>query len=90
MLSYLLDWLACQGPFVYADVLDYRWLESLIVDNKIQTVIHLSALLSALGEKMTDKALALNNGGTQVRIIEFSFSPFKHYLILAFNIVEHP
>eukprot|EP00042_Codosiga_hollandica_P029053 m.157504 g.157504 ORF g.157504 m.157504 type:complete len:353 (-) comp52960_c0_seq1:1344-2402(-) len=54
-----------QGPFVYADVLDYHWLESLIVDYKIQWVIHLSALLSAIGERNPDKAIALNNGGTQ-------------------------
>jgi UDP-glucose 4-epimerase len=69
ILSPLSHWILLSGPFVYADVLDYRWLESLIVDNKIQWVIHLSAILSALGERIPDKALALNNGGIQVSVL---------------------
>lgn len=54
-----------EGPFVYADVLDYRQLESIVVNYKIDWIVHFSALLSAVGEKFVDKALAVNITGFQ-------------------------
>eukprot|EP01135_Chromosphaera_perkinsii_P004246 Nk52_evm35s272 gene=Nk52_evmTU35s272 len=55
--------LLCEGPFVYADVLNYQQLESLIVDFKIDWIVHFSALLSAVGEQNPLKALTVNVGG---------------------------
>ena len=55
------------GPFAYCDVLDYRGLETLVVNHQIDWVIHLSALLSAVGEQNVQKALTVNNVGFQVR-----------------------
>ncbi|KAK9766223.1 hypothetical protein K7432_004843 [Basidiobolus ranarum] len=53
------------GPFVYADVLNYQQLESLVVDFQIDWVVHLSAILSAVGEKNPSQALAVNVSGFQ-------------------------
>ena len=58
----------CAGPFFYADVMDYRRLESLVVDHRIDWIFHLSALLSAVGEKNVQQALAVNNIGFQVAV----------------------
>ena len=38
------------GPFVYADILDYKNLQSIVVNMEIDTIVHFSALLSAIGE----------------------------------------
>ncbi|KAJ9060685.1 hypothetical protein DSO57_1028301 [Entomophthora muscae] len=51
------------GPFVYADVLNRPQLESLIVDFRIDYLIHFSALLSAVGEKFPARALEVNMVG---------------------------
>jgi threonine 3-dehydrogenase len=59
------------GPFAYCDVLDYRSLESLVVNHRIDWVIHLSALLSAVGEQNVQKALSVNNIGFQ-NVLELS------------------
>ncbi|ORX91412.1 L-threonine dehydrogenase [Basidiobolus meristosporus CBS 931.73] len=53
------------GPFVYADVLNYQQLESLVVDFHIDWIVHLSAILSAVGEKNPAQALAVNVNGFQ-------------------------
>eukprot|EP00040_Diaphanoeca_grandis_P025269 m.139767 g.139767 ORF g.139767 m.139767 type:complete len:356 (-) comp30078_c0_seq1:47-1114(-) len=53
------------GPYRYADVLDYKRLEKLIVEHNITQVVHLSALLSAVGEQNVPKALQINNIGTE-------------------------
>eukprot|EP00126_Sphaerothecum_destruens_P005541 Sdes_comp18859_c0_seq1m9288 len=60
-----------EGPFVYADVLNYQQLESLIVDYRIDWIVHFSALLSAVGEQNPLKALAVNIGGFQ-NVIELA------------------
>eukprot|EP00048_Salpingoeca_helianthica_P015671 m.227935 g.227935 ORF g.227935 m.227935 type:complete len:351 (-) comp17362_c0_seq1:45-1097(-) len=54
-----------QGPYFYGDVLDYKNMESLVVNNRVDWVFHLSALLSAVGEKNVQQALAVNNVGFQ-------------------------
>ena len=53
------------GPFHYADVVSYEQLEALVVNHRIDTVVHLSALLSATAEKHIDKALKININGFQ-------------------------
>jgi hypothetical protein len=55
-----------QGPFAYGDVLDYKSMEALVVNHRVDWVFHLSALLSAVGEKNVQQALAVNNVGFQV------------------------
>ena len=54
------------GKFLYADVKDYRALEAIVVDNRVDWIIHLSALLSFAAEKNPQAAIDLNNIGTLV------------------------
>lgn len=51
--------------FRYADVLDIHRLEKLVVENGIDTIVHFSALLSAIGEQQVGRALNVNNRGTE-------------------------
>ena len=53
------------GPFKYVDVLDTTAMAKLVVEENVDTVVHLAALLSAVGEKNPDLALKINNVGTQ-------------------------
>ena len=53
------------GPFQYIDVLEMTQLSRLIVEENVDTVIHLAAILSAAGEKHPDLALKINNIGFQ-------------------------
>lgn len=53
------------GPFVYADVLKPDHLERAIVEHGITSVVHFSALLSAVGERNPSLALELNMRGFQ-------------------------
>lgn len=48
------------GPFIYADILDYKNLQSIVVNYSIDTVVHFSALLSAIGEHNVGEALKIN------------------------------
>jgi len=59
------DGLVGKSPFFYADVLDRTLLEKIVVENRIDWIIHFSALLSAIGEKMVEKALDVNINGFQ-------------------------
>jgi threonine 3-dehydrogenase len=52
--------LAGQGPFQYLDVLDYKQLEQAVVDNNINWIVHLSAIMSVLAEAIPQKAMDLN------------------------------
>ncbi|KAK2843523.1 hypothetical protein Q7C36_011738 [Tachysurus vachellii] len=42
--------LHCLGTFIYADILDYKNLREIVVNNRITWLVHYSALLSAVGE----------------------------------------
>lgn len=53
------------GPFVYADVTHLDSLEKLIVDNKIDWLIHNAAILSAAGEMNPELAMKINVIGTE-------------------------
>ncbi|XP_065062066.1 L-threonine 3-dehydrogenase, mitochondrial-like [Rhopilema esculentum] len=48
------------GPFIYADILDYKNLQSIVVDYSIDWIVHFSALLSAIGEQNVSEALKIN------------------------------
>jgi threonine 3-dehydrogenase len=50
-------------PYIYADILDIKDLHSIIVNNNIDTVVHFSAILSAIGERDVQKALEVNITG---------------------------
>ncbi|XP_030643071.1 L-threonine dehydrogenase 2 [Chanos chanos] len=51
------------GPFVYADVLDFKNLRELVVNNRITWLVHYSALLSAVGEANVSLARTINITG---------------------------
>ncbi|KAI9506835.1 hypothetical protein GGI25_000133 [Coemansia spiralis] len=53
------------GPFVFADVLNYRSLEQITVDYGIDWVVHFSAVLSAAGERNPTLGLSVNVNGFQ-------------------------
>ncbi|KAI0218709.1 L-threonine 3-dehydrogenase, mitochondrial [Lamellibrachia satsuma] len=48
------------GPFIYADILDLKRLKEIVINERIGTVVHFSALLSAIGEENVPLALQLN------------------------------
>ncbi|KCV68509.1 UDP-glucose 4-epimerase [Fonticula alba] len=54
---------ANDGPFVFLDVRDRASVEKVVVENKVDTIIHLSALLSAIGEREPQRALDVNING---------------------------
>lgn len=51
------------GPYVFADVLDFKNLQEKVVMYRIDTIIHFSALLSAIGEQNTPLAMRVNIEG---------------------------
>jgi len=53
------------GPFLYADVVDYASLAQIVVEHKIDWLIHNSSILSANGELNPQLALDVNVKGIQ-------------------------
>lgn len=53
----------CTGPFIYSDILDYKNLREIVVNNRITWLVHYSALLSAVGEANVALARAVNITG---------------------------
>ncbi len=51
------------GPFIYSDILDYKNLREIVVNNRITWLVHYSALLSAVGEANVSLARAVNITG---------------------------
>lgn len=51
------------GPFIYSDILDYKNLREIVVNNRITWLVHYSALLSAVGESNVALARAVNITG---------------------------
>uniref|UniRef100_A0A8C2HND8 L-threonine 3-dehydrogenase, mitochondrial n=1 Tax=Cyprinus carpio TaxID=7962 RepID=A0A8C2HND8_CYPCA len=51
------------GPFIYSDILDYKNLREIVVNNRISWLIHYSALLSAVGEANVSLARDVNITG---------------------------
>lgn len=51
------------GPYHFVDVLDFRNIQEVIVNQNIDWVVHFSALLSAVGEKDVPLAIKVNIQG---------------------------
>ncbi|RWS27540.1 L-threonine 3-dehydrogenase-like protein [Leptotrombidium deliense] len=51
------------GPYLYADILDFKNLQEIVVNNGIDWIIHFSALLSAIGEHNVPLAMRVNIEG---------------------------
>lgn len=51
------------GPFIYADILDYKNLREIVVNNHITWLVHYSALLSTVGEANVTLARDVNITG---------------------------
>ena len=53
------------GPSAFLDVTDKSNITRLVAENGITWIIHLGALLSAIGEKMRQKAVEVNVHGSE-------------------------
>ncbi|ODM90522.1 L-threonine 3-dehydrogenase, mitochondrial [Orchesella cincta] len=53
-----------KGPYIFADVLDYKCLQKIIVTHRIDWIVHFSALLSAVAEANVALAMRVNIEGT--------------------------
>lgn len=53
----------CPGPYLYADILDIKNLQSIVVNERIDWLVHFSAILSAVGEQNVSQALQVNVEG---------------------------
>ena len=51
------------GPFIYADILDFKNLQEIVVNHRIDWLVHFSALLSAVGENNIPLAMKVNIEG---------------------------
>uniref|UniRef100_T1JIR4 L-threonine 3-dehydrogenase, mitochondrial n=1 Tax=Strigamia maritima TaxID=126957 RepID=T1JIR4_STRMM len=51
------------GPYLYADILDFKCLQEIVVNQQIDWLIHFSALLSAVGESNVPLAIRVNIEG---------------------------
>jgi len=51
------------GPYIYADILDFKNLQEIIVTKEVDWIIHFSALLSAVGETNIPLAMRVNIEG---------------------------
>uniref|UniRef100_A0A1A9UM07 NAD-dependent epimerase/dehydratase domain-containing protein n=1 Tax=Glossina austeni TaxID=7395 RepID=A0A1A9UM07_GLOAU len=45
------------GPYIFADILDFKGLQKIVVDHRVDWLIHFSALLSAVGEQNVPLAI---------------------------------
>ena len=52
-----------EGPYIFADILDFKGLQKAVVTHRIDWIIHLSALLSAIGEQNVSLAVRVNIEG---------------------------
>lgn len=52
------------GPFIFSDILDYKNLREIVVNNNISWLVHYSAVLSAVGESNVALAKEVNITGT--------------------------
>lgn len=52
------------GPFIFSDILDYKNLREIVVNNNISWLVHYSAVLSAVGENNVSLAKEVNITGT--------------------------
>ncbi|XP_067648391.1 L-threonine 3-dehydrogenase, mitochondrial [Eurosta solidaginis] len=62
---------AQSGPYIFADILDFKGLQKIVVDHRIDWLIHFSALLSAIGEQNVPLAVRVNVEGVH-NVIELA------------------
>lgn len=67
------------GPYIFADILDFKGLQKIVVNHRIDWLIHFSALLSAIGEQNVPLAVRVNIEGVH-NIIELA----KQYKLRVF------
>ncbi|KAJ9459727.1 threonine 3-dehydrogenase [Diplonema papillatum] len=53
------------GPFVYVDVLDYHTLAKVVVDYRIDWIVHNSSVISGVGEMNPQRAMDVNVTGVR-------------------------
>lgn len=59
------------GRYIYADILDFKNLQEIVVNERIDWLVHFSALLSAIGEQNTSLAMRVNIEGVH-NVIELA------------------
>uniref|UniRef100_D3TLZ9 L-threonine 3-dehydrogenase, mitochondrial n=1 Tax=Glossina morsitans morsitans TaxID=37546 RepID=D3TLZ9_GLOMM len=59
------------GPYIFADILDFKGLQKIVVDHRVDWLIHFSALLSAVGEQNVPLAVRVNIEGVH-NVIELA------------------
>lgn len=62
---------AAEGPYIFADILDFKGLQEIVVSHRIDWLIHFSALLSAVGEQNVPLAVRVNIEGVH-NVIELA------------------
>jgi threonine 3-dehydrogenase len=62
-----------RGPYLFADILDFKCLEQIVVNYRIDWIIHFSALLSAVGEANVPLAIKVNIEGESSLRLNKSF-----------------
>ncbi|XP_077546399.1 L-threonine dehydrogenase [Haemaphysalis longicornis] len=60
-----------EGPYIYADILDFKNLQEIVVNERVDWLIHFSALLSAIGERNVPLAMRVNIEGVH-NVMELS------------------
>ena len=65
------DHILKSGPFIYADILDFKNLQEIVVNHRIDWLIHFSALLSSVGEYNVPLAMRVNIDGLH-NVLELS------------------
>ena len=59
------------GPYIFADILDFKGLQKIVVNHRVDWIIHFSALLSAIGEQNVPLAVRVNIEGVH-NVIELA------------------
>ncbi|KAG4072649.1 hypothetical protein HA402_004738 [Bradysia odoriphaga] len=59
------------GPYIFCDILDFKGLQKIVVNHRVDWLIHFSALLSAIGEQNVPLAVRVNIEGVH-NVIELA------------------